>query len=117
MNRRMGWPRGFEPPTPRATVWCSNQLSYGHHVASIKQILSALTQLSSCIATAVRVQSTAGPLEAVIGQRMRVSGSWLYLTGQKTRTLRPPQNVALQDSNSSFPSTSRGRDWDTWVSV
>jgi hypothetical protein len=38
-NREIvGWMRGLEPPTPRITIWCSNQLSYNHRLFSAAKV-------------------------------------------------------------------------------
>lgn len=33
----MGRPTGFEPATPRITILCSNQLSYGRRLMSFEE--------------------------------------------------------------------------------
>ena len=37
LKEKMGWMTGFEPATPRATIWCSNQLSHTHRIKLPKQ--------------------------------------------------------------------------------
>ncbi len=37
-----GWETGLEPATPRSTIWCSNQLSYTHHLSRIVKYTNEL---------------------------------------------------------------------------
>ena len=38
---KVGWLRGFEPPTPGITIQYSNQLSYSHHCVALASGLDA----------------------------------------------------------------------------
>ena len=33
----VGWVKGLEPSTPGTTIRCSNQLSYTHHISSVRK--------------------------------------------------------------------------------
>ena len=33
----LGWVKGLEPSTPGTTIRCSNQLSYTHHISSVRK--------------------------------------------------------------------------------
>ena len=51
----MGWVIGFEPTTPRTTIWCSNQLSYTHHKNKVAR-LKRFELLAYCLEGSCSIQ-------------------------------------------------------------
>ncbi len=65
-----GWLRGLEPPTPRSTVWYSNQLSYSHQIAAPAG--------SRCHATIILPHPERGDsdLPAVVRAPLKLAEKW-----------------------------------------